>query len=143
MPLSGPSEPGGTQHRRPGRPGALLGEQMAPAVGRPLEYVAGPGLAIQPKRPRMVDGTAAQDVELAICRDDVLGDQLRRGVSIEERLVVVEQRRDDREAVHDRSEAKATAETEASEVPRIGAPHRIPAAGTAQRRRGSLRRWSL
>ena len=111
------------------RPGALLGEQMPPAVGRPLECVAGPGLAIQPKQTQDGAGTAAQDVELAICRDDVLGDQLRRGVSIEERLVVVEQRRDDREAVNDRSEAKATAETEASEVPRIRAPHESPQPG--------------
>ena len=87
----------------PFRPEPRLAQQVLAALHCPAQHVVGSGVAIKPQHGEDRAGAAADDVQLLVGRDEVVGEQFRRLPCIRELVVVVQACRHHRQRVDDRA----------------------------------------
>ena len=88
MPLSGRPKAGWPRSGLRHTPTLSLGHQRPAAFLRDAQRVVVAGLAVQPKQAKDRACAPAEDVELPVRRNDLVGDQLRGDTSVVEDRVV-------------------------------------------------------
>ncbi len=107
----GPS-PWPTQLRRPVRPEPALRQQVIAAFYRALEHGGGLAVAIKPQQAEDGAGAAADDVELLIGGNQVVGEQYRRGLRVGAQAVVIQDLGHRGECIDDRAQPGGAADAE-------------------------------
>jgi hypothetical protein len=87
---------------------------MLPALDRAPEHVGGLAVAIQPKQTQYRAGAPPQDIELLVCRNQIVGEQVRRRSRVCEQVTVMQALRYHGQRVDDRTQPGGTAGTQGS-----------------------------
>src|SRR5262245_4180856 len=85
---------------------------MISAPDRAIENVGRVGVAVKTKQSEYAAGAAADHIQLSVRRDQFVGEQSGRDISVRKQIIPMKQFRRDGEAVNDRTETSRAANAE-------------------------------
>src|SRR5664279_552364 len=94
-----------------------LMKQVFAALCRALEHIAGLGITIKTKKTKYRPGTATHNVQLFVCRDKVVSEQLRRHMGVREQAIVMETLGHHGQGIDDRAQPGGAADAQGSGHP--------------------------
>ena len=87
-----------------------LTKQVLAALRRALEHTAGLRITIKTKKTEYPAGVPPHNVQLFVCRNEIIGEQIRRHLSIREQVAVVEKVRNHGQGIDDRAQPSGAAD---------------------------------